>query len=90
MVNICNGQNWRDALLQVMPARKGAREKSFADENSDSYDETEPPTSTKEVPIVWRWFIYQHKSTIDTAQLWNLNVQYTWHFLERIGLYFLD
>ena len=52
MVNICNGQNWRDALLQVMPARKGAREKSFADENSDSYDETEPPTSTKEVPIV--------------------------------------
>nr|CAG4647385.1 EOG090X0D3U [Megafenestra aurita] len=28
MVNICNGQTWKDALLQVLPARKGAQEKS--------------------------------------------------------------
>lgn len=57
MVNICNGQNWKDALLEVMPARKGAQEKSVAEENSESYDEyeTEPTShcsSTHDDPIV--------------------------------------
>ncbi len=57
MVNICNGQNWKDALLEVMPARKGAQEKSVGEENSESYDEyeTEPTSrysSTHDDPIV--------------------------------------
>nr|CAG4642025.1 EOG090X0D3U [Eurycercus lamellatus] len=34
MVNICNGQSWKEALLNVLPARKGAKEKS-ADEDSE-------------------------------------------------------
>nr|CAG4637335.1 EOG090X0D3U [Ceriodaphnia reticulata] len=54
MVNICNGQNWKDALLEVMPARKGAQEKSAAEDNSESYDdcETEPISTTQDDPKV--------------------------------------
>ena len=34
MVNVCNGQKWKEALLKVLPARKGAQGK-IADENLD-------------------------------------------------------
>lgn len=38
MVNVCNGQKWKEALLQVLPARKGAQEK-IADENLDDEED---------------------------------------------------
>ncbi|KAK4036376.1 hypothetical protein OUZ56_028435 [Daphnia magna] len=31
MVNICNGQSWKEALLEILPARKGAQEKPVDD-----------------------------------------------------------
>lgn len=47
MVNVCNGQNWKEALLEVLPARKGAQEK-LTEENSDSEAD---PTSFNPSPI---------------------------------------
>lgn len=38
MVNVCNGQKWKEALLQVLPARKGAQGK-IADENLDDEED---------------------------------------------------
>nr|CAG4643487.1 EOG090X0D3U [Ilyocryptus agilis] len=35
IVNVCNGQSWKEALLQVLPARKGAREKSEDEAQAD-------------------------------------------------------
>ncbi len=37
MVNVCNGQKWKEALLEVLPARKGAQEK--VDENFDDEED---------------------------------------------------
>ena len=39
MVNFCNGQSWKEALLEVLPARKGAQEKAGS-EDSDSSNHT--------------------------------------------------
>nr|CAG4649667.1 EOG090X0D3U [Scapholeberis mucronata] len=36
MVNVCNGKNWKDTLLQVLPPRKGAQEKHVPEPDSDS------------------------------------------------------
>nr|CAG4640352.1 EOG090X0D3U [Daphnia pulex] len=49
MVNVCNGQKWKEALLEVLPARKGAQEKdtdgNFEDEEDcdaeEDFDENE-------------------------------------------------
>jgi hypothetical protein len=38
MVNVCNGQKWKEALLEVLPARKGAQEKDI-DENFDAEED---------------------------------------------------
>ena len=38
MVNVCNGQKWKEALLEILPARKGAQEK-VADENLDDEED---------------------------------------------------
>ena len=38
MVNVCNGQGWKEALLEVLPARKGAKEKG-ADDDYEEDDE---------------------------------------------------
>lgn len=40
MVKVCNGQQWKEALLEVLPARKGAQEKQISDEK-DSSDSNE-------------------------------------------------
>jgi hypothetical protein len=44
MVNVCNGQKWKEALLEVLPARKGAQERVASenlgdDENCDAEED---------------------------------------------------
>ena len=41
LVNVCNGQNWKDAFLQVIPLRKGAKEAAVDDTLSNKSEEIE-------------------------------------------------
>lgn len=39
MVNVANGQSWKEAFLTVIPERKGAKAKEESDEDADAGQE---------------------------------------------------